>query len=62
MNPTSVPEVGAPEPIETEIVKGVGPDAGVTCSQLFTEYAATVKLTGLIEDVSNTFCATATPF
>ena len=54
MKPTSVPAVGAPAPIDTEIEKGVGPEPGVTFSQFVSEYAETERLTGLTEDVSNT--------
>jgi len=48
--PTSVPEAGAPLPIDTVSVSGVAPELGVTWSQLVLEYAATLTLTGLIED------------
>ena len=54
-NPTSVPEVGVPAPIETLSVSGDGPEAGVTFSQLLVEYADTERFTGLTEDEINTF-------
>jgi len=37
MKPTSVPNVGAPAPIETLSTSGVVPDDGVTVSQLVSE-------------------------
>ena len=63
IKPTSVPDVGAPEPIETEMDSGVEPELGLTCSQLLSENADTERLTGLTEDVNNTVCAVGvTPF
>ena len=54
MKPTSVPLVGAPAPIDTWIESGVGPEVGVTWSQLLPENAETDRLTGLMEDVNKT--------
>lgn len=63
MKPISVPLAGPPPPMDTWIDSGVGPDLGVTWSQLLSEYAETVRLTGLMEDVNNTVCAAvAAPF
>lgn len=62
MKPTSVPLVGAPAPMDTWIDSGVGPDLGVTWSQLVSEYAETERLTGLMEEDNNTVWTVFTPF
>jgi hypothetical protein len=54
MNPVSVPEVGAPAPMETVSVSGVAPELGVATSQLLVENVDTVTLTGLTDDVIKT--------
>lgn len=56
MNPTSVPEVGAPAPTDTVRERGVVPLAGVTTSQLLLEKAATVTLTGPLDEDTSTVC------
>jgi hypothetical protein len=45
IKPTSIPEVGAPAPMETVRSKGVVPDRGVTVSQLVSENVSTERLT-----------------
>jgi hypothetical protein len=59
MNPTSVPEVGAVEPIDTDNVSGVTPLVGVTISQLLLEKADTVKFAGPPDDVICSACVGA---
>jgi hypothetical protein len=54
MNPTSVPDVGAPAPTETLSESGVGPLVGVTTSQLLLEKAVTVMLVAPLEDETRT--------
>jgi len=51
MNPTSVPEAGAVEPIDTDNVSGVTPVLGVTINQLLVENADTVMLAWPLADV-----------
>src|ERR1700674_738133 len=58
-NPTSVPEVGAVGPIDTDSVSGVTPLVGVTISQLLLENADTVKFTGPFGDVICSACVGA---
>ena len=53
--PTSV-AVGAAEPIATDSVAGVTPLEGLTCNQLVSEKADTVKFTGPPVDVSCSGC------
>jgi hypothetical protein len=59
MNPTSVPEVGAPDPIDTDNVIGVTPLVGVTTNQLLVEKADTVMFAGPLEDVIWSACVGA---
>ena len=59
INPTSVPEVGAVEPIDTDSVAGVTPLVGLTMSQLLLEKADTVKFTCPPEFVICNVCAGA---
>jgi hypothetical protein len=56
MKPTSVPEVGAPAPIETVRESGVFPPAGLTTNQLWLEKAVTVTLTGPLEEETSSVC------
>ena len=57
MKPTSLPEVGAPEPIDTDsVVVGVTPLVGLTISQLLLETAWAVKFTDPFEFVICSAC------
>ena len=59
MNPTSVPDVGAVGPIDTDNVSGVTPLVGVTINQLLLEKADTVMFTAPLEEVTCSACVGA---
>src|ERR1700757_1253119 len=59
MNPTSVPELGAPGPTDTDNVSGVTPLVGLTTSQLLLEMADTVMFDCPLEDVICRACVGA---
>jgi hypothetical protein len=52
IKPTSTPEVGAPAPMDTVSTSGVEPDAGVTVSQLLSEWAVTVTFAVPLDEES----------
>lgn len=52
IKPTSTPEVGAPAPMDTVSTNGVEPAAGVTISQLVSEWAVTVTFAVPLDEES----------
>jgi hypothetical protein len=57
MNPTDVPEAGAPAPTDTLSESGVMPLEGVTWSQLLFDSVETVTVAAPLEEVSRTVWA-----